>query len=68
MFFSFTFFYQLILQDGIFGMAASLIFFTWFIIKWHSAAASISTNIFFVIGMTLNCINAILKHFCRHRT
>ena len=42
------------------------LFFTWVMIKWRSATAAISTNLFFVLAMTPNCANTI--HNIKTRT
>ena len=40
----------------------SLFFYIWVIIKWCSAAATISTNLFLALEMTPNRANTISKH------
>ena len=42
------------------------LFFTWVMIKWRSATAAISANLFFVLAMTPNCANPI--HNIKTRT
>ena len=37
------------------------LFFTWFVIRYHSATALISTKLFLVLGKTFNCVNAMSK-------
>ena len=38
------------------------LFLTCFVIKYHSATATISAKLFLVLGMTRNCVNAMSKH------
>ena len=44
------------------GCFADSLFLTWFVIKYYSATATISAKLFLVLGMTRNCVNAMLKH------
>ena len=43
------------------------LFFTWIIVKWRSATAATSANLFLVFGMIPHCANTISKHGKRLR-
>ena len=50
------------LPNNLSGLQKKIIFRLGVITKQRSATVTISTNLFFVLGMTPNCANTISKH------